>query len=168
LVAKNIAELQVLFRRAERVPGEGSTSNVETNLYGALSIIPTDTARVIRMKAEFIRERAKYDEAVFRAWSEFSKNPRHTLRDFMVSDRMNALRGAYDDRLGEIQTNNADLLRTSRAPRQGAAAPQPAAQPSRQPATAPRPPPMVNTPQYEALQSGALFIDSDGTVRRKR
>jgi hypothetical protein len=155
LFAKDYAELTTQFRKAARVPGEGAITDREGNLYASLGALPTDTARVIRMKSEFIRERAKYDEAVFRAWADFSKNPQHTLRDFMASDRMNALKEAYDARLGEIQTNNADLLRTSRAPRQGAAAPQPAAQPSRQPATAPR------------EGESRFTIDNTGYVRRR-
>jgi len=110
LLAREFANITVLFRKAARVPGEGATTEREGDLYAALGALPTDTARVIRMKSEFIETKGKYDQEVFRAWNKFSKDPRNSYRDFLASGELQAIKEAYDTRLGEMQKANSNIL----------------------------------------------------------
>ena len=110
LFAQEYAKLTVQFRKAARVPGEGATTEREGDLYAALGALPTDTARVIRMKSEFIETKGKYDQEVFRAWNKFSKDPRNSYRDFLASGELQAIKEAYDTRLGEMQKANSNIL----------------------------------------------------------
>ncbi len=166
LFAREYANLTVQFRKAARVPGEGATTEREGDLYAALGALPTDTARVIRMKSEFLELKGRYDQEVFKAWNRFSKNPDATFRDFLASDDLNKVKDAYDRRLGELQKANSAILGTVRKP---AEAPKPGAAPARpQQAAAPGVPPKKGTPAYNSLPEGGLFEDTDGTIRRKK
>ena len=172
LFARDYANLTVAFRKAARVPGEGTTTEREGDLYASLGALPTDTAKVIRLKSEFIEMKGKYDQEVFKAWNKFSKNPDNSYRDFLGSEELARINDAYDRRLGEVQRANADLLRprtkADKAPAKPAttpAAPRPAAQ------TAPSGPPRIsgkNDPVFKNLPAGSVYIDTDGTVRKKK
>lgn len=181
MFAREYANLTVQFRKAARVPGEGATTEREGDLYAALGAMPTDTARVIRLKSEFIELKGRYDQEVFKAWSRFSKNPENSYRDFLASDQFNKIADAYDARLGQIQKSNAELFRTS--PREGAKPPAPAAQrpqaapaaapaaPASQPGRAPQGPPRIKSRDdvvYKNVPVGGLYVDVDGTVRTKK
>lgn len=176
LFARDYANLTVAFRKAARVPGEGTTTEREGDLYASLGALPTDTAKVIRLKSEFIEMKGKYDQEVFKAWSKFSKNPDNSYRDFLASEEFSRINDAYDRRLGEIQRANADLLKPRAQepkPAKPAAAPtarpQPASQPAAQPSTSG--PPRIKgrtDPVFKNLPVGGVYIDSDGTVRRKK
>lgn len=180
MFAREYANLTVQFRKAARVPGEGATTEREGDLYAALGAMPTDTARVIRLKSEFIELKGRYDQEVFKAWNKFSKNPENSYRDFLASDQFNRIADAYDARLGQIQKSNAELFRTS--PREGAkpttpAAPAsrpqaaPAAAPASQPGRTPQGPPRIKSRDdvvFKNVPVGGLFVDVDGTVRTKK
>jgi hypothetical protein len=141
LMAQKMSQLTVQFRKSARAPGEGATTESEGRLYAELGALPSDTAAVIRLKMEALEEKAKFDQAVFRAWSKFSKDPSNTYRDFLSSgyeegSELNNIMESYDARLERIRRANADVFRTT--PKAAApAAPSPAAQtkPSAQPAS---------------------------------
>jgi hypothetical protein len=170
MFAREYANLTVQFRKAARVPGEGATTEREGDLYAALGALPTDTARVIRMKAEFLELKGRYDQEVFKVWDKYSQNPDATFRGFLGSDDLNRVKDAYDRRLGELQKANSAILGTVRkpaeAPKPGAAPARPAATPAAAPAAA-GVPPKKGTPAYNNLPEGGLFEDTDGTIRRK-
>ncbi len=96
----------------------------------------------------------------------------------MASDELNRVNEAYDKRLGEMRSANAELFRNAPKPddKKPAAPPAPAA-----PAAAPKPtsaapaapgqPPRIkgaNDPVFQNLKPGSLYIDVDGTVRTKK
>lgn len=173
MFAREYANLTVQFRKAARVPGEGATTEREGDLYAALGAMPTDTARVIRLKSEFIELKGRYDQEVFKAWNKFSKNPENSYRDFLASDELSRISDAYDKRLGQIQKANAELFRTSprdKEPAKPAAPSAPTAKPASQ-STAPQGPPRIKSKDdvvYKNVPVGGLYVDVDGTVRRKK
>lgn len=182
MFAREYANLTVQFRKAARVPGEGATTEREGDLYAALGAMPTDTARVIRLKSEFIELKGKFDQEIFKAWNKFSKNPENSYRDFLASDQYEKIASAYDARLGQIQKANAELFRTSprgneparpAAPAAPASRPQaaPAAAPASQPGRAPQGPPRIKSRDdvvFKNVPVGGLYVDTDGTVRTKK
>jgi hypothetical protein len=181
MFAQKYAQLTVQFRKAARVPGEGATTEREGDLYAQLGAMPTDTAKVIRLKSEFVELKGRYDQEVFKAWNKFSKNPENSYRDFLASDELDRVNEAYDKRLGEMRSANAELFRTApkpdgkkpTTPAAPAATPAPAAAPkptSAAPA-APGQPPRIkgeSDPVFQNLKPGSLYIDVDGTVRTKK
>ena len=153
------------------MPGEGATTEREGDLYAALGAMPTDTARVIRLKSEFIELKGRYDQEVFKAWNKFSKNPENSYRDFLASDELARISDAYDARLGQIQKANAELFRTS--PKEPAKPTKPAsAAPAAKPASqATQGPPRIKSKDdvvYKNVPVGGLYVDVDGTVRTKK
>jgi hypothetical protein len=182
MFAQKYAQLTVQFRKAARVPGEGATTEREGDLYAQLGAMPTDTAKVIRLKSEFVELKGRYDQEVFKAWNKFSKNPENSYRDFLASDELNRVNEAYDKRLGEMRSANAELFRNAPKPDNKKPAAAPAAPPApAAPAAAPKPtsaapaapgqPPRIkgaNDPVFQNLKPGSLYIDVDGTVRTKK
>lgn len=166
LLAQKMSQLTVQFRKSARAPGEGATTESEGRLYAELGALPSDTAKVIRLKMEALDEKAKYDQQVFVAWNKFSKNPENTYRDFLASayepnSALNNINEAYDARLEKMRKNNADLFRTSpKAPES-----KPAASSS-----APSAPPTVsgdNDPAYKRLQPGEQYIFNGKVMTKK-
>lgn len=166
LLAQKMSQLTVQFRKSARAPGEGATTESEGRLYADLGALPSDTAKVIRLKMEALDEKAKYDQQVFMAWSKFSKNPENTYRDFLASAYepnapLNNINEAYDARLEKMRKNNADLFRTSpKAPES-----KPSASSS-----APSAPPTVsgdNDPAYKRLQPGEQYIFNGKVMTKK-
>jgi hypothetical protein len=145
LMAQKMSQLTVQFRKSARAPGEGATTESEGRLYAELGALPSDTAAVIRLKMEALEEKAKFDQAVFKAWAKFSGNKGATYRGFLASgyeegSDLNNIMESYDARLERMRRANADLFRTSSKPSEippKTAAPSPAAQtkPSAQPAS---------------------------------
>lgn len=182
MFAQKYAQLTVQFRKAARVPGEGATTEREGDLYAQLGAMPTDTAKVIRLKSEFVELKGRYDQEVFKAWNKFSKNPENSYRDFLASDELNRVNEAYDKRLGEMRSSNAELFRTApktdgKKPAAAPAAPSTPAAPAAAPKptsaapAAPGQPPRIkgaNDPVFQNLKPGSLYIDVDGTVRTKK
>ena len=167
MFARDYAQLTVAFRKAARVPGEGATTEREGDLYAALGAMPSDTARVIRLKSEFLELKGRYDQEVFKAWSKFSKDPNNSYRDFLASDQFEKIANAYDTRLGEIQKANSELLRTAPKAKPAATPATPAA-PKPTQTVAPGVPPKKGTKEFDSLPDGGLYQDTDGTIRRKR
>jgi hypothetical protein len=183
LFAQKYAQLTVQFRKAARVPGEGTTTEREGDLYAQLGAMPSDTSRVIRLKSEFVELKGKYDQEVFKAWNKFSKNPENSYRDFLASDELSRINDAYDTRLDQMRTANSELLRPPVKAEKSAAPAAPAAPRPTAPTTPAAPktqstsvappgqPPRIkgaNDPVFQNLQPGAMYIDVDGTVRKKK
>jgi cell division septation protein DedD len=197
LMAQKMSQLTVQFRKSARAPGEGATTESEGRLYAELGALPSDTAAVIRLKMEALEEKAKFDQAVFRAWSKFSKDPSNTYRDFLSSayedgTELNKIMENYDARLEKMRRSNADLFRTTPKPAAAPAAPAapakpaapaqqapaqpvptktaPPAKPAETAPQAPIAPPVVtgdDDPAYKALKPGQQYI-YNGTVRTKK
>lgn len=170
MFAQKYAQLTVQFRKAARVPGEGATTEREGDLYAQLGAMPSDTAKVIRLKSEFVELKGRYDQEVFKAWSKYSKNPDNSYRDFLGSKELEQVNDAYDRRLGEMRSANSELFRAppkNEDKKPAAARPPAATKPASTAPAASGIPPKVGTPAYNRLPEGQLFEDTDGTIRRK-
>jgi hypothetical protein len=166
------AQLTVQSRKVFQ--GQGAVTEREGQLAAELEALPTDTARVIRVKSEALELRAEYDRQIFRAWDKYSKNPEATYRSFLASDEKSKVDDAYDARLEQVRNANAELFgsnkpKTPKAP--SAEKPQPNAAPAQAPRAGGSQPPRIkgdDDPVYKNLQAGDLYIAPDGTVKKKR
>lgn len=178
LFMQKYAQLTVQSRKVFQ--GQGAVTEREGQLAAELEALPTDTARVIRVKSEALELRAEYDRQLFRAWDKFSKNPEATYRSFLASEEKSKVDDAYDARLEQVRTANAELFgsnkpKTPKAPsaeNKGSAQNAPI---QNSPAQAPRAgggqPPRIkgdDDPVYKNLKAGELYIAPDGTVKKKR
>ena len=111
------AELTTQFRKSARAPGEGTTTESEGRLFAQLGVLPTDSARVIRLKSEFLERRADFDEEVARAWVEYSEKPGNSYNKFLMSPELKEIKNKYGEIFKQMRTANADLLRS--APKSG-------------------------------------------------
>jgi hypothetical protein len=136
MFGQKVGQLQINSRQLNRTPGEGSTSDFETKMFGAIYAMPSDSARVIVLKSEALKNQATFDMARAELWVQKSKKPGYTYNEFMTSDQdYKTLKGQYQDLLKRLREENSDLF-SSRAP----AAP-PAASAPPAPAAAAAPPP---------------------------
>jgi len=118
LLAQKMSQLTVQFRKSARAPGEGATTESEGRLYADLGALPSDTAKVIILKMDALEEKAKVDQAIFKAWSKFSKNPENSYREFQASGyekgtELYNIYADYDSTLEKMRQNNSDVFRTS-------------------------------------------------------
>jgi hypothetical protein len=174
------AELTVNFRKVARAPGEGATTESEGLLFSQLGALPSDTARVIILKSHALELKAEYDKQLFRAWGNYKRqNKDASYGDFLGSDVKETLDNQYDSTLQKVRERNADLFggtrRRESTPANPAAPAAPAAPANRPPAqsapTAPAGPVRIKSKTDEAfknLKPGAVYIDVDGTVKRKK
>jgi hypothetical protein len=137
-------QLQINSRQLNRTPGEGSTSDFETKLFGSIYAMPSDSARVIVLKSEALKNQAAFDTERAKLWVEKSKKPGYTYNDFMTADKdYAALKSQYQGLLQRLRDENSDLFSGRAAsapppPAAAAAAPPPAAAaPPAAPAAAP-------------------------------
>lgn len=107
------AEITVQFRKTARAPGEGATTESEGRLYASLGLLPSDSSRVIKLKAEYLEKRADYDEEVARAYINFLKKPNTDYNDFLISDDFKDIKSRYEKDFKAMREANADLLRTA-------------------------------------------------------
>jgi hypothetical protein len=144
IFASKTGQLQINSRQLNRTPGEGSTSDFETKMFGAIYAMPSDSARVIVLKSEALKNQATFDMARAELWVQKSKKPGYTYNEFMTADQdYKTLKGQYQDLLKRLREENSDLF-SSRAPAAAppaAAAAPPAASASPAPAAAAAPPP---------------------------
>ena len=126
-------QLQINSRQLNRTPGEGSTSDFETKLFGSIYAMPSDSARVIVLKSEALKNQAAFDTERAKLWVEKSKKPGYTYNDFMTADKdYAALKSQYQGLLQRLRDENSDLFSGRAAsapppPAAAAAAPPPAA-----------------------------------------
>jgi hypothetical protein len=173
LFMQKYAQLTVQSRKVFQ--GQGAVTEREGQLAAELEALPTDTARVIRVKSEALELRAEYDKQLFRAWNKFSKNPEATYRDFLASDEKSAIDDAYDQRLDQVRQANTELFGSKKSKTPKASSAEPKAPESNTPAKPTRAgagqPPRIkgdDDPVYKNLQAGDLYIAPDGTVKKKR
>lgn len=173
------AELTVNFRKVARAPGEGATTESEGLLFSQLGALPTDTARVIILKSHALELKAEYDKQLFRAWTNFKKeNKDASYGEFLGSDVKDKLDNQYDATLQKVRERNADLFGGTRKPAENRpAAPAAPAAPANRPPAASAPaapaagPVRIRSKADEAFKKlpvGGVYIDVDGTVKRKR
>jgi hypothetical protein len=184
LYLQGVAKLQVQSRKL--LEGQGSITESEGRLTNDLQALPSDTARVVRLKSEALILDSKFDQAVHKAWTDYTdKNPSGTFRKFLQSDELTKIRDQYDQQADRIRKNNADLLgkvdtKKTEAPKVVEPAPvTPSPVPAETPkAEEPKPKPPATSggiptitgpddPVFKNLEKGKLYKDKDGIVKRK-
>lgn len=138
LTADDIAALQLFqqkqsaitaeMRKMARTPGEGATDKAEGQLYAAIGLLPTDSAKVLALKSEAMVQRARYDARAAELWSKFTEeNPNKSFTYFQHNNpEFKELQKNYVRTLNEMRDKNAETLRTS--PKTPAPSGQPAGQ----------------------------------------
>lgn len=119
------------MRKMARTPGEGATDKSEGQLYAAIGILPTDSAKVLALKSEAMIQRARYDSRAAELWSQFQEdNPNKSFTYFRNNNQdFKQLQGNYVRALDDMREKNADTLRspkkssTSQAPATSTPAP---------------------------------------------
>ena len=170
------AELTVNFRKVARAPGEGATTESEGLLFSQLGALPSDTARVIILKSHALELKAEYDKQLFRAWNNYRKdNKDASYGDFLASDVKDTLDNQYDATLQKVRERNADLFGGKRPAESKPSAPAAPAAPANRPPAAPSAPAAgpvriknKTDPAFKNLPVGSVYIDVDGTVKRKK
>ncbi len=173
------AELTVNFRKVARAPGEGATTESEGLLFSQLGALPSDTARVIILKSHALELKAEYDKQLFRAWNKYKgENKDASYGEFLASDVKDTLDNQYDATLQKVRERNGDLFggtrRTESKPSTSTAPAAPAAPANRPPAAPAAPaagPVRIKNkadPAFKNLPVGSVYIDVDGTVKRKK
>ena len=116
------------MRKMARSPGEGATDKAEGQLYAAIGVLPTDSAKVLALKSEAMVQRARYDARAAELWSKFTEdNPNRSFTYFQHNNpEFKELQKNYVRTLNEMRDKNADTLRTS--PKTPAPSGQPAGQ----------------------------------------
>jgi hypothetical protein len=106
------------MRKMSRTPGEGATDKAEGQLYAAIGLLPTDSAKVLALKSEAMVQRARYDARAAELWSKFTEdNPNRSFTYFQHnSPEFKELQKNYVRTLNEMRDKNADTLRTSPKP----------------------------------------------------
>ena len=103
------------MRKMARTPGEGATDKAEGQLYAAIGILPTDSARVLALKSEAMIQRARYDARAAELLSRFQDEfPNKSFTYFQNNNpEFKELQKNYIRTLNEMREKNADILRTS-------------------------------------------------------
>ena len=103
------------MRKMSRSPGEGATDRAEGQLYAAIGILPTDSAKVLALKSEAMVQRARYDSRAAELWSKFTEdNPNRSFTYFQHNNpEFKELQKNYVRTLNDMRDKNADTLRTS-------------------------------------------------------
>jgi hypothetical protein len=103
------------MRKMARTPGEGATDKAEGQLYAAIGILPTDSAKVLALKSEAMIQRARYDARAAELWSRFQdKDPNKTFTYFQQNNsEFKELQKNYIRTLNDMREKNADMLRSS-------------------------------------------------------
>jgi hypothetical protein len=124
LTKEDIAALQLFqqkqaaitaeMRRMARTPGEGATDKTEGQLYAAIGILPTDSAKVLALKSEAMIQRARYDARAAQLWSQFQDdNPNRSFTYFQNNNpEFRELQKNYVRTLNDMREKNADTLRS--------------------------------------------------------
>jgi hypothetical protein len=159
------------MRKMARTPGEGATDRAEGQLYAAIGILPTDSAKVLALKSEAMIQRARYDDRHAQLWSKFQEdNPNRSYTYFQNnSDEFKELQKNYVRTLNDMREKNADTLRSPKK----APAPDtpPASAPSTsKPANAPAPRPSATPlPSSDpSVPQGYIRDPKTGVIRKKR
>jgi hypothetical protein len=104
------------MRKMARTPGEGATDKAEGQLYAAIGILPTDSAKVLALKSEAMIQRARYDARAAELWSQFQdKSPNKSFTYFQHNNSdFKELQKNYVRSLNDMREKNADTLRSNK------------------------------------------------------
>ena len=116
LFAQQNAQFNIAFRKV--FAGQGAVSDRENALAAALGPLPSDSARVIRLKSELLGLRADFDENAYKTWTDYHESTGKSYSKFLISDEYKKAKSEYNDILGKVRDANAELFRTS--PKAGA------------------------------------------------
>jgi hypothetical protein len=128
IFAQKYAELQSRGRQLNRTPGEGSTSDYETRLLGAIYALPSDSQRAVILKSEALILQSAFDEERHKLWTQKSKKAGYSYNDFMGDEEYKDLKNNYRTTLDRVRDENMDLL--SPKPRASTSSNAPAAVPA--------------------------------------
>lgn len=127
------ARLRNIIRKAARIPGEGTFSDLETRMQAALALTTSMSPEIVRIRAEVMRERAVFDEKVFDLWSKYKKSQKGYFQEFLTeSKEYKDLKKNYENKLKTIRDANSEFFANPRGTAAPSAAPRsatPAAQP---------------------------------------
>lgn len=109
------AEITAEMRKIGREPGEGATDKTEGQLYAALGVLPSDSARALALKAEAMVQRARFDARAAQLWLKAQEEfPNKSFSSFKLNDPdFKELQKNYRQTLDDMRNKNADILRTS-------------------------------------------------------
>ena len=109
------AEITAEMRKMGRTPGEGATDKTEGQLYAALGVLPSDSARALALKSEAMVQRARYDARAAQLWLKAQEEfPNKSFSSFKLDDpEYKELQKNYRQTLDDMRNKNADILRTS-------------------------------------------------------
>jgi len=109
------AEITAEMRKMGRTPGEGATDKTEGQLYAALGVLPSDSARALALKSEAMVQRARYDARAAQLWLKAQEDfPNKSFSSFKLNDpEFKELQKNYRQTLDDMRNKNADILRTS-------------------------------------------------------
>ena len=112
MFAQASAKLTTEMRRASRVPGEGATSESEGKLYATVEALPSDSAKVIRLKTELLGLRTDFDERAAQLWVDWrDQNKGKSFDNFRLhSPEFKELRNNYDKALDARREANAEYF----------------------------------------------------------
>lgn len=125
MAAQNFAVLQLLASKLQQ--GQGAVSDYERSLFGELSIGKGDNSTTMRLKAEALVERAKFDQQAYSAYRRFLKsNKNATYEDFVdveSGSEYAKLLEEYNNKVQRMRNANAQLLSGGKAPATSTAKP---------------------------------------------
>ena len=108
------ARQKIAFRKLARTPGEGQTSDLETRMYNALAILTSDSPEIVRIKGEFMRRMAQFDEDVYKEFRAYQKKEGGSFQEFVgESKQYSNLLKDYEKDLETFRNNNAKLFTAS-------------------------------------------------------
>jgi hypothetical protein len=120
MYANQLAIAQSANRQMVRVPGEGSTSDLETNLANAVLTVPNASPKVLEFINEFTMARARNADLRFKKLNELRQQGM-SLADARASQEMRDIRKDYEIELRSLAQKNAQFL--SAAPKPPKSAP---------------------------------------------
>jgi hypothetical protein len=109
MYANQLAIAQSANRQMVRVPGEGSTSDLETNLSNAVLTVPNASPEVLKFINEFTMARARNADLRFKKLNELRQQGM-SLADARASQEMRDIRKDYEIELRSLAQKNAQFL----------------------------------------------------------
>jgi hypothetical protein len=113
------------MRKMSRSPGEGATDKTEGQLYAAIGLLPTDSAKVLALKSEAMIQRARYDSRARDLWAKFQEDsPNKSFTSFQNNNaEFKELQKNYVSALNDMREKNSATLRSSPQKTSASAAP---------------------------------------------
>jgi hypothetical protein len=109
MYANQLAVAQNANRQMVRVPGEGATSDLETNLANAVLTVPNASPEVLKFINEFTMARARNADLRFKKLNELRQQGM-SLADARASQEMRDIRKDYEIELRSLAQKNAQFL----------------------------------------------------------